>query len=226
MTTNAPQVREHKLLGRDDEPLTILGELLGFATSQRPVHSHAINFTDEEVIEEEINAQEKRLHEITANVRPLTTNENVKNAAVTALERYITDLQEAESPVRYASTGDRCSACRWFEVRIFRVTAEVIDDECNCTGGIAESNYAHEPHCGTVPASGKYLLVTYGLSIVPGEVAKRRFLWTNSAFRVLESLTQRRAGSAFLPATSAQVLAEAAAFDEDLAEAYVNRAVA
>lgn len=209
MTAPTPQVKQYDLLGRDDEPLTIMGQLLGFATSKRDIHTHPVNFTEDEIIENEIVAQEERL--TSYSMRPPTTNLAMLRSAVADLRQYIKDLETAESPVRHASRGDRCSACRWFEVRIFRVNYERV--------GTEELGGWDEP-------SGKYLVVTYGLTSVPGEVAKRRILFTNSPFSVLEMLTQRRNNVAFLPATSARVLSEAAALDDGLADAYVNRAVA
>jgi hypothetical protein len=209
MTAPTPQVKQYDLLGRDDEPLTIMGQLLGFATSKRDIHTHPVNFTEDEIIENEIVTQEERL--TSYSMRPPTTNPEMLHDAVAELRQYVKDLETAESPVRHASRGDRCSACRWFEVRIFRAHYERV-------GGNEQGDW-DEP-------SGQYLVVTYGLSSVPGEVAKRRILFTNSPFSVLEMLTQRRNNVAFLPATSARVLSEAAALDDDLADAYVNRAVA
>jgi len=223
MTTTLPEVREHELLGRDDEPLTIRGRLLGFATSKRDIHTHPLAFANVDEINLAIEDYENRL----SSLDKKTLNPRMRDQAVSSLEEYLSDLENAPLPVRYATPGERCSACRWFEVRIFAVEAEVdTSGECNCAGGTAESNYAHEPHCGLIPAGGRYLVLTYGLSDVPGEVAKRRTTFTDSPFTVIETLTQRRGQQAFLPATSARVLAEAAHFDRELADAYVNRAVA
>lgn len=108
----------------------------------------------------------------------------------------------------HAEPGQRCSACRWFEVRILRAEAELTED------GVSE-----EPR-------GRYLVLTYGRSEVPGETDKRRAVWTDSPFEVLEVLTQRDRGAPFLPSASARALAQAAAWDDDLTDAYVNRAVA
>jgi hypothetical protein len=94
-------------------------------------------------------------------------------------------------------TDGRCSACRWFEVRIFRTE----DD--------------------------RYLLHFAGRSVVPGEVTRYRTEWTSSGFDVLEALTTRREGGrdVYLTAPAARALAQGAEYDDGLREAYVERAV-
>lgn len=206
MTAPQPQVREFQLLGRDDEPLEIRGRLLGFATSKRDIHTHDDVFTDDEAIETEIRTQEDRMASL-----PKRFTDAVFDRAKSAIQTYIDELADDDYPRRYAAPGDRCSACRWFEVRIFEVESERAGNDEKSSWEVADA---------------KYLLLTYGLSDVPGEVAKRRAQRTNSPFTVLEALTQRRGGNAFLPATSARVLSEAAAVDTDIADVYVNRAVA
>lgn len=128
----------------------------------------------------------------------------------------------------FAVLGTRCSACRWFEVRIFTVEAEYpCDDDWECTCG-AEDSAKIEPHtddCGWEPPRAHYLVLTYGRTNVPGELNKRRAEWTDSAFDVLAALVQRRSNEIFLPATSDRALAKAAAWDDGIKEAYVNRAV-
>lgn len=115
----------------------------------------------------------------------------------------------------HAEPGQRCSACRWFEVRIFSVESELAPDPGD------PEEFENETE-----ARGRYLVLTYGRSEVPGETDKRRAVWTDSPFEVLEVLTQRDRGAPFLPTASARALAQAAAFDDALADAYVNRAVA
>jgi len=95
----------------------------------------------------------------------------------------------------------RCSACRWFEARVF----DVSDDE---------------------NAGSRYLVHTVGRSIVPGESDRNRVAFTNSAFEVIEVLTVRQGGVPKLPVASGRALAQAAALDEEIAHAFVNRAVA
>lgn len=131
---------------------------------------------------------------------------------------------ESTQVIRYVHPGERCSACRWFEVRIFLVECEYADD-CTCDAADDDVNGAHRDDCGEIPARGKYLVLTYGLTIVPGETHKRRAAWTSSPYEIIEILTQRNGGKAFLPATSAQVIAQAAACDHGIETAYVNRAV-
>lgn len=99
----------------------------------------------------------------------------------------------------YAPRGTRCSACRWFEVTIYGVNPD--------------SNEA------------KYLVVTRGPSIVPGEMTYDRVTWTDSPFEVIELLTIRHAGTPVLPRPSARALAQAATFDDEIRDAYENRAV-
>jgi hypothetical protein len=90
-------------------------------------------------------------------------------------------------------------ACRWFEPRIFR----------------------------EVDGARRYLVHRIGMSIVPTEVPYASHEWVNGAFEVVEVLTTRRAGSRpYLTHPAARVLAQAADYDNELHNAYVNRAVA
>lgn len=198
---SGPQVQDHEALGRDDVPLLVRGRLLGFASSQSDDHQHHDG--------------------------------------------------------AFARPGNRCSACRWFECRIFDVAHE-LTTECTCTPTpqpvakgrlwwrtelqkrinkdrsrtytVIEAETAVEAHnqdCGVLPARNAFLVLTYGLSDVPGEVDKRRASWTDSPHEIIEFLTQRgrHDGQAFLPAASARALAQAAHWNEDINDAYVNRAV-
>lgn len=103
----------------------------------------------------------------------------------------------------YAPRGTKCSACRWFEVKIFAIDA-----------GDALS------------FGGRYLVHTAGVSIVPGEVTFSRSYYTNSAYEIVETLTVRKGGEVFLPPAAARALAQASQYDEDVRDAYINRAVA
>lgn len=203
MTAPQLETQEFDLLGRDDAPLKIKARLLGFATSKREIHTHDDIFTRESEIEKEIDFWEDRLTDL-----PKRFPEDVLTRCRTAITEYLNELDTADAPRRFAAPGDRCSACRWFEVRIFDVESYWNSERNSWVNG------------------DKYLVLTHGLSDVPGEVAKRRAQWTNSPYTVLEVLTQRRGQSAFLPATSAKVLAEASGNDVDIRDAYVNRAVA
>jgi hypothetical protein len=130
---------------------------------------------------------------------------------------------EDGGPIYVAPGGDRCPACRWFEVRIFLVSREYQDD-CTCDAPPG-NDVTHAEDCGAVPARARYLVLTYGLTLVPNEINKRRASWTNSPYEIIEILTQRGAGGSFLPATSARVIAQAAVYDAGIRDAYVNRAV-
>lgn len=202
MTVPEPQTQEFNLLGRDDVPLKFKGRLLGFATSKRDIHTHDDVFTTDEAIDTEITVWEDRLLSL-----PRRFTADVAQKLTGSVEKYLHELADDDFPRRYAAPGDRCSACRWFEVQIFEVDAQADDN-------------------GTWISADNYLLLTHGASDVPGETSKRRTIWTNSPFRIVEELTQRRGTQAFLPSTSAKVLSEAAAMDPDIADAYVNRAVA
>jgi hypothetical protein len=98
--------------------------------------------------------------------------------------------------------GWKCSACRWIEIRIFRT-----DDD-------------------------SYLVHTEGHTVVPGESIRITVSRTDSPYTVIELLTLRgrrtggHVGSAFLPQPSALALAEAAHYDTELRDAYLDRAVA
>jgi hypothetical protein len=99
----------------------------------------------------------------------------------------------------FARRDERCRACRWFEPRIFR----------------------------EVDGARRYLVHRIGMSIVPTEVPYASHEWVNGAFEVVEVLTTRRAGSRpYLTHPAARVLAQAADYDNELHNAYVNRAVA
>lgn len=95
----------------------------------------------------------------------------------------------------YVRPGDRCSTCRYTEVRLFRDATH-------------------------------YILVTLGMTIVPGETIIHRIRRLTSPFEVLEVLTVRKPGrEPFLPKSAALTLAQAADLDEGISEAYINRAV-
>lgn len=128
--------------------------------------------------------------------------------------------------VQYVQSGARCSACRWFEVRIFTVEC-VYTDKCTCPAKSDNDviSRAHQANCGELPPEHKYLVLTYGITTVPGESHKRRAVWTDSPYEIVEILTQRNASGTFLPATSARVLSQAAGSDSGIRDAYINRAV-
>lgn len=106
--------------------------------------------------------------------------------------------------------GARCSACRWYETRLFRV---------------------HDANA----QSHHYVLHHLGGSRVPGEVQLARYEDAWSAHEVVELFTVRpdpgdrdsqgRVRTPFLTRPGARVLAQAATYDDDVDDAYVNRAV-
>jgi hypothetical protein len=112
----------------------------------------------------------------------------------------------------YATRGKRCSACRWFEARIYRV------DEIH-----------PEDFAMLLPSevTERYLVVTVGFSIVPGETPYVRATFTSSGYEVVELLTIRKSGEEpFMPVVSARALSQAAEDDRSIRDAYVNRAIA
>ena len=102
----------------------------------------------------------------------------------------------SEHPVPYAPVGFRCSACRWFEVRIFKTDKE------------------------------EYVVEITGQTLVEGERVRHRAELTSSAHWVIEMLTQREGDRRFIPLVSRRALAEAAARDLQIEHAYFNRVVA
>lgn len=109
--------------------------------------------------------------------------------------------------------GGRCSACRWTSVDIYRAATRIDGQPFN-----------DEP--ATSGPLGKYLVVTSGQTIVPGEQTFVRCVWTNSPYEVFEVLTQRKNGRVSLPGPAARALSQAAEYDDGINDAYVNRAVA
>jgi hypothetical protein len=95
----------------------------------------------------------------------------------------------------FVRKGDRCSTCRYTEVRLFR-------------------------------DGDHYVLVTLGMTVIPGETIIHRIRRLTSPFEVLEVLTVRKPGrEPFLSKSAALALAQAADVDGGIADAYVNRAV-
>lgn len=110
-----------------------------------------------------------------------------------------TSRRNHHHPGRSYVLQDRtCGGCRWFEPRIFREA-----------GG-----------------QRRYLVYLAGMTIVPGESPRIRYEWALSGHEVVEILTTRRRDEdAHLSKPAALVLAQAAAFDSELNDAWVNRAV-
>lgn len=118
----------------------------------------------------------------------------------------------------YAPESHRCSRCRWFEVRIF-VVEKAFGDICTC-GAIDRDEDACAPFCGEKAPDKRYLLLTYGLSEVPGHIQRRSAYWTNFPYEILEKLVQSGPRGTFLPKTSALAVAQAASCDEGMRYAY------
>jgi len=96
----------------------------------------------------------------------------------------------------------RCSACRWSEFRLFK------EDEKG------------------IGARWPYIIHFTGMSIVPGEHTRFRIVDILTAREVIENLTTRRGGSAYLSVPAARLLAQAAEIDNGpLKEAYDARRV-
>lgn len=100
---------------------------------------------------------------------------------------------------RFSRPGpeSNCSTCRWTETRVIREDG------------------------------GGYAVHILGLSLVPGETLRctRGVVRVRTAYEVVESLTSRVAGGAHLTRTPAMALAQCAAYDVPLRDAYENRAV-
>jgi hypothetical protein len=118
-----------------------------------------------------------------------------------ASSQHDTHDENAHDPGETAPKRVRCSACRWFEVQIYDVSDDPNSDET-------------------------YLVYTVGKTIVPDETDRIRFVWTTSEYEVVEALVVRQGGVPKMPVASGRALAQAAKLDEDIAHAYINRAVA
>lgn len=125
------------------------------------------------------------------------------------------EFDETTGKPSYVTPGQRCSRCRWFEVSIYRVE-QLFGAECTCGAGDEVAEDEHTAECGERPVPQKFLVVTYGPTIIPGEVVKRSLKWTDYPFVLFEFLVQTGARGRFLPSTSATALAMAASRDADL----------
>lgn len=118
--------------------------------------------------------------------------------------------QHFDHPGEFARKGERCYACRWSEYKIFHV------DELDTRTLVA---------FGT-RYDGRYLVASFGNTIVPGEEIFRRVSATNSPAEVVELLTTRKYGAPpVLTASAARLLARVSDIDKDLQEAWDNRVV-
>ena len=108
---------------------------------------------------------------------------------------------------RHARKNERCYACRWSEYAIYRV-----DQWLN----------PRFPHDGTE----RYVVVSNGMTTVPGERIFRRVDATSSPTEVVELLTTRKYGQPpMITSTAAKLLARVSDLDEKIQEAWDNRVV-
>lgn len=117
------------------------------------------------------------------------------------LGRATSEKESHNHSTDFTPDGQRCSACRWFEVLIID-TSE--DDEV-----------------GT-----NYLVYTCGRTMLPREHDRTRFVYTDSPHEVVSALVVRQHGQPKLPVASDRALSQAAYLDDEIGDAYVNRAVA
>lgn len=238
-----PEPQEYELLGRDDRPFSIYGRLLGYADSRRTDHEHDPYFIDVADMRRTLALLPDRIQDLQSRWENDVIPTPVYAVAIRELRAYraLLSPEFAGSPEnvrRYASTTERCSACRWFEVRIFSVEGEYTDNDvctCNVTqvDGDGDDDEIHDITCGLDAPRARYLVLTYGHSEVPGEIGKRRAAWTNSHYEVISILTQRQRSSdstrstttKFMPVTSERALAQAASVDPDIERAFNARNV-
>jgi hypothetical protein len=110
----------------------------------------------------------------------------------------------------FAAPGERCGACRWTEVTIYK--RRLVD---GFSEQVDESVWAYVVH-------------TVGRSVVPGEVDLPKVVETSSPYEVVEALTVRRSGprgEVFMPPQHLRALSAAAQWDDGIRDAYINRAV-
>lgn len=88
----------------------------------------------------------------------------------------------------YAAEGTRCSACRWFDITIYRNLSE-----------------------------GGWVVQTVGRSIVPGEDDRYRVHLCETPRAVVTALAQTRDNNVYLPKVAQRALDEAADNDDRLA---------
>jgi hypothetical protein len=116
----------------------------------------------------------------------------------------------------HAPRGHRCSACRWFEVRIIEVNS--VTDELTSGNNVLNVRRVDPP--------ARFLVHTVGRTEVPTERQYVRSSWVNGGLEMVEALTVRKHNDTFIAGPSQKALAIASEFDEGIRDAYVNRAVA
>jgi len=107
------------------------------------------------------------------------------------------NIHHSDHQTEFARRGERCSACRWFEVYV----------------------YKRDPN--------GYVVQTIGESDVPGEVRLSRIVETTNAYEIVELLTVRkRDTNPYIPPQSLRALAQAAQYDDDVRDVYLDVAAA
>ena len=110
----------------------------------------------------------------------------------------------------FARKGERCYACRWSIYRIYEVFE--LDQRSRTAYG---EDYV-----------GRYMVASFGQTIVPGEEVYRRVVATNSPAEVVELLTMRKFDQApRITSAAARLLARVSDLDPALQEAWDNRVV-
>lgn len=94
-----------------------------------------------------------------------------------------------------------CSACRWSEIKIIGV--EQMD--------------------GVEPSKTTFAVSYIGHSTIPGEVTRHSLVITTSAYTVVETLTQVRDGSPYIPRIARLALSEAAGHNSSIETAWIER---
>lgn len=99
-----------------------------------------------------------------------------------------------------APPGVHCSTCRWTELRLFRMRADV---------------------------GGALFIVNCGASDVAGERDFIKVTQVDTAFELIEALTtaDRQTRRTVLPMPARRALAQAASHDRDVRDAYINSPV-
>lgn len=127
-----------------------------------------------------------------------------------ATSRHLTHINH---PREFARTGERCGACRWTEVTIYRRYLPKARGTTDRPEDVPSGDY-------------DYLVYRVGRSIVPGERVRRTLDDTRSAFEVVEFMVVRpNGGDPYMPPQHSRALAQAAEVDDKIRDAYINRAV-
>jgi hypothetical protein len=121
----------------------------------------------------------------------------------------------------YVAGKQRCSACRWFEVRIIEVESVITE--------FTSSDEHLDPFITAPPA--RYLVHTVGRTEIPSERQYVRVEWCDGGPTIINALTVRKrrpdgSPDVFIAGPSHKALSLAAQHDDDIRDAYADRAVA